>query len=311
MPSFSQQQTKIWRIGLLMGRSRPASLDNDYYGAFPKGMRALGYVEGKNVRYEWRFADGKMESLPELANELVQLKVDVIVTAGTAPARAAQRATRTIPIVMASVGDPLAGGFVARLARPGGNATGLTNLSVDVSPKLLELLTKTVPKISRVALLLNPGSPIGEAILESLRAAAQEARVEVTGVNARTSEEIQRAFSIMVQNGAEALVVAADPYLIQQRRQIAELAAKSSLPAIYGLREYAEAGGLMSYGPNRADIYRRAATYVDKILKGAKPGDLPIEQPTKFELVINLKAAKALGLKFPREVMTLADEVIQ
>ena len=311
LPGFSQPKNKVWRIGLLMGRSRPANLEVDYYGAFPKGMRALGYIEGKNVHYEWRFADGKMESLPALAGELVRLKVDVIVTGGTAPARAAQRATSTIPIVMSSVGDPLSGGLVANLARPGGNITGLTNLAVDVSPKLLELLTSTVPKVSKIAVLLNPGTPTSDSIVEGLQVAARGKGVEVTVVTAATSEEIQRAFSLMGQQGAHALVVVADPYLIQQRRQIAALATQNRLPAIYGLREHAEAGGLMSYGPNRAEIYGRAAIYVDKILKGTKPGDLPIEQPTKFELVINLKAAEALGLKFPQAVTALADEVIQ
>lgn len=305
------QATRVWHIGLLMPRSRPASMETDYYGAFPRAMRVLGYVEGKNVRYEWRFADGKMEALPGFARELVQLEVDVIVTAGAAPARAAQRATRTIPIVMASVGDPFAVESVASLARPGSNVTGLTTLAADIGPKMLELLTKTVPKVSKVAALLNPASPMIQTASESLREAAQKSGVEVTLVNARTSEDIQRAFSMIGREGAKGLIVLADPYLIQQRRQIAELAAKNRLPAIYGLREHAEAGGLMSYGPNRAELYGRAATYVDRILKGSKPGELPIEQPTKFDFVINLKAAKALGLKFPREVTTLADEVIR
>ena len=286
-------------------------MEKDSYGAFPKAMHALGYVEGKNVHYEWRFADGKIESLAGLASELVRLKVDVIVTGGTAPARAAHRATKTIPIVMASVADPVGGGLVTNLARPGGNATGLTNVNVEVSPKLLELLTRTVPRVSRIAVLLNPGSPTSEGIFEGLRTAARGMRVDVSAWNARTSDEIEGAFAQILQRGAEALVVVADPYFIQQRRQIAELALKSRLPAIYGLREHVEAGGLMSYGPNRHEIFGRAATYVDKILKGTRPGDLPIEQPTKFDLVINLKAAKALGLKLPRDVMTLADELIQ
>jgi len=310
-PLLAQQSSKIWRIGVLMGRSRPANLEKDYYGAFPRAMRALGYVEGKSVHYQWRFADGKLESLAGLADELVRLKVDVIVTGGTAPAHAAHRATRTIPIVMAGVADPLAGGLVASFARPGGNATGLTTLNVDVSPKLLELLTKTAPKASTIVVLLNPSSPTSNAIFEGLRAAAHGTRVKLSAVNARTAEEIQRAFSAMAQEGAEAVVVAPDPYFIQQRRQIAEFAAKNRLPGIYGLREHPEAGGLMSYGPNRHEIYGRAAIYVDKILKGAKPADLPIEQPTKFELVLNLKAAKALGLTFPPEVTTLADAVIR
>ena len=309
-PLLAQQQ-KVWRIGLLMGRSRPANLETDFYGAFPRGMRALGYVEGKNVRYEWRFADGKLAPLPRLADELVRLDVDVIVTSGTAAPRAAQRATATIPIVMAGVSDPIGQGFVKSLARPGGNITGITNLSVDMSPKQLELLTRTVPKASKIALLRNPGSPASEGAFESLRTATRGTGVELTAVDARTSEEMARAFSAMSQQGAQALIVAADPYFIIQRRLIAELAAKARLPAIYSLREHAQAGGLMSYGSSRATIFERAATFVDKILKGAKPTDLPIEQPTKFELIINLKAAKALGLRFPREVMTLADEVIR
>jgi putative tryptophan/tyrosine transport system substrate-binding protein len=310
-PLLAQQQSRVWRIGLLMGRSRPPNLEADYYGAFPTAMRGLGYVEGRNIRYEWRFAAGNMEALAGLASELVRLQVDVIVTGGTAPAHAAHRATKTIPIVMASVGNPLSGGLVTNLARPGGNTTGVTNLNADVSPKLLELLSKTVPKVSRIAVLLNPGNPTSAGIFQGLQSAARGMRIEVTAANARTAEEIQGVFSQAREQGAQALVVVADPYLIQQRRQIAELAVESKLPAIYGLREHVEAGGLMSYGPNRREIYARAATYVDRILKGAKPGELPIEQPTKFELVLNVGAAKALGLKFPPEVTTLADAVIR
>lgn len=259
--SFAQQQTKVWRIGLLMGRSRPASLETDFYGAFPKAMRELGYIEGKNVQYEWRFADGKVDPLAGLAAELVRLKVDVIVTGGISAVRAAQQATRTIPIVMASAPDPMGSGLVASLARPGGNITGLSNVAVDVSPKLLEMLLVTTPNVTRIAVLRNPNNPASEAISQNLRTAAQITGRQLSVVDARTPTEIERAFSAMTQQRAEALIVANDNFFIQQRHQIGDLAAKFRLPAIYSLREHAEAGGLMSYGANRAEFYARAATY--------------------------------------------------
>jgi len=287
-------------------------LESDYtYGPFRRGMRELGYVEGKNLVIEWRSADGKFEYLPALAAELVQLKVDVIVTAGAAATSVAQKATTTIPIVMGATNDPVGGGFVMSLARPGGNITGLSLVSADVSPKHLEMLLSVVPKLSLVAVLLNPTNPGYSAILESAEAAARGTNVKILAVKAQTQQEIENAFSLMVRQNAGAIIIMADAFFNQQVRQIAELALKNRLPSISGGIGNAEAGGLLNYGMNVGDSYRRAATYVDKILKGAKPGDLPVEQPTKFELVINLKTAKALGLTIPKSVLLHADEVIQ
>ena len=309
--TFAQQAGKVWRIGFLSSIARPVSLDAHYYGAFLRGMRELGYVEGKNLVIEWRFAEGKYERLAVLAAELVQLKVDVIVTAGTPATGVAQKATTTIPIVMGTVGDPVGSGFVKSLARPGGNITGLSEIAVDLSPKLLEMLISMVPKLSRVAVLMNPGNSSHATRLKSIQAAAQAVSVTILPAEARTAKEIENAFSMMAQKKTGAVIVMVDALFNQQVRQIAELAAKNRLPTISGLREYVEAGGLMSYGQNLADNFRRAATYVDKILKGAKPGDLPVEQPTNFELFINGKTAKALGLKIPQSLLISADKVIE
>ena len=310
--SFAQQQGKVWRVGFLSQRRHVDFLDSDYYyGPFRQGMRELGYVEGKNLVIEWRSAEGKFERLPDLAAELVQLKVDVIVTAGTPAISAAQKATTTIPIVMGSAGDPVGSGFVKSLARPGGNITGLSNMVVDLGPKHLEMLRSMVPKLSRVAVLVNPSNSSHATILKSVQAAAQKTNIKVLPAEARTPQEIESAFSTMTQGNVGAVLVAIDAFFIQQGRQIAELAAKHRLPSMSASREYVEAGGLMSYGQNLADNYRRAATYVDKILKGAKPGDLPVEQPTKFELIINGKTAKALGLTIPQSLLISADKVIE
>lgn len=308
--SYAQQQGKVWRVGFLALR-RPASLDSDLFGAFPQGMRELGYVEGKNMVIEWRFADGKSERLPGLAAELVLLKVDVIMTAGTQAISAAQKATTTIPIVMGGANDPVGSGFVHSLARPGGNITGPSLLLGDVTPKQLELLLTMVPKLSRVAVLVNPANVSYATLLNNIQAAAQRASIKVLPVETRTPQQIKDAFSMMARDKAEAVIVASDALFTQQIRQIAELAAKDRLPLIAPFREYVEAGVLMSYGQNLADHFRRAAGYVDRILKGAKSGDLPVEQPTKFELVINRRTAKALGLKIPVELLLRADKVIE
>jgi len=309
--SFAQQQGKIWRVGFLAGR-HVDFLDSDYnYGPFRQGMRELGYVEGKNLVIEWRSAEGKNERLPGLATELVNLKVDVIVTAGTPATSAAQKATTTISIVMGSVADPVANGFVKSLSQPAGNITGLSNMSGDVSPKQIEMLLDMVPKLSRVALLVNPTNAANLKSLEIVRAAGQKLGVTILRADARTPQEIDNAFSWIRQQNAGALMMWTEPLFLQQKGQIAELAAKHRLPAMGGDRIYSEAGVLMSYGPNIADQYRRAATYVDKILKGAKPADLPVEQPTKFELVINRKTAKALGLTIPQSLLISADKVIE
>ena len=309
--SFAQQQGKVWRIGFLSSRSRPVSIDSDVFGAFRLGMRELGYVEGKSLVIEWRFADSKLERLPDLAAELVRLRVDVIVSSGTATTSAAQKATATIPIVMETNTDPVGSGFVKTLARPGGNITGLSNISVDISPKHLEMLFSMVPKISRVAVLVNPANPSHALILKSGHSAAQTKSAKILPVEARTASEIEKAFSAMVRKKAEAVIVPRDGLFIPQARQIAELATKIRLPSIATFREYVEDGGLMSYGSSLTDGYRRAATYVDKILKGAKPADLPVEQPTKFELIINGKTAKTLGLTIPQSLLISADKVIE
>jgi len=308
--SVAQQPPKVWRIGYLSPRVRMDSLP--YERAFLQGMSELGYVEGKNVVVEWRFADGAYERLPYLAADLVRLNVDVIVAPSSSAIRAAQQATKTTPIVFISTGDPVGSGFVASLAQPGGNITGLSNTNLDVSAKLLELLVTMVPRLSRVAVLGNPGSSTHSAILKNVRAAAlTRAGVRVLSVEARTREEIERGFGRMTQERADSVIVAADAFLNQQAQYIAPLALKRRLPSISQPRVYVEAGGLMSYGQNTADSYRHAATYVDKILKGAKPADLPVEQPTKFELVVNLKTAKALGLTIPESIRIRADEVIR
>jgi len=309
--SFAQQQGKVWRVGFLSQRGRPDSLDSDQYGAFPRGMRELGYVEGKNLMIEWRFADNDIGRLSALAEEFVRLKVDVIVAIGSAATSAAQKATVTIPIIMGSTGDPVGSGFVKNLARPGGNITGITNLITEVAPKYLEMLRSMLPRLSRVAVLLNPANSAHGAILKSVQSAAQRAGMTILPEEARAPEEIDSAFSRMARQNAGAVYVVQDSLFTQQRRQIVELEAKHRLPSITAPREHPEAGGLMSYGPNYADNYRRAATYVDKIFKGAKPADLPVEQPTKFELIINGKTAKALGLTIPQSLLISADKVIE
>jgi len=309
--SFAQQQGKVWRVGFLAMRSPTASNPVATYGAFVEGMRELGYVEGKNLIIEWRSAEGQVERLPTLAAELVQLKVDVIVAAGVQPTSAAQKATTTIPIVMGNSIDPVGSGFVASLVRPGGNITGLSNLIGDLGPKHFEMLRSMVPKLSRVAILVNPTNSGHATILKTVQTAAQKSSVKLLSVQARTPQEIESAFSTMTQDNAEAVIVANDLFFNQQRRQLAELAAKNRLPLVAATREYVEAGGLMSYGPSFAENYRRAATYVDKIFKGAKPGDLPVEQPTKFEMFINRKTAKALGLTIPQSLLISADKIIE
>jgi putative ABC transport system substrate-binding protein len=308
--SFAQQQHKVWRIGFLSQRGRPESLDADDFGGFPRGMRELGYVESKNLVIEWRFADSKLERLSELAAELVQLKVDVILAAGTPATRAAQSATSMIPIVMASVADPVGSGIVKSLARPGGNTTGASNYSIDFSPKLLEMLLSVVPKLSRAAVLVNPDNPAQSTWLKNIQVTAQKINVSILPVEARTPQELERAFSIISREKAGAVIVSGEALFMQQQRRVAELTAKYRLPSISARKVNVEAGCLMSYGPSNVDNFRRAATYVDKILRGAKPADLPVEQPMTFELIINGKTAKALGLTIPQSLLLMADKVI-
>jgi putative ABC transport system substrate-binding protein len=307
----AQQAAKVARIGFLAANLAASPHARE---AFLQGLRDLGYVEGRNVVIEIRDAEGKSERLPALATELVALKVDVIVVGSTPQALAAQQATRTLPIVFASASDPVASGLVTSLARPGGNVTGLSNLGTELVGKCLELLTQAVPGVSRVAALWQPGvlpERTEKDMLKGADVAARALGVRLQVVEARGSADFDRAFSDMTRARAGALTALPSVMFFNERRRLVDLAAKNRLPAVYTTREFADAGGLMAYGPNFADMWRRAATYVDKILKGAKPGDLPVEQPTKFELVINLKTAKALGLMIPPSLLGRADEVIQ
>ena len=305
----AQAPAKIPRIGFL-GTGAPAETAPRLED-LRQGLRELGYVEGNTIAIEYRFAEGQPERLPALAADLVRLKVDVIVT-GAPPAHlAAKQATSTIPIVFAVTADPVAEGLVASLARPGGNVTGLASIASELVGKQLALLKEVVPKVSRVAVLQNPSNHAHPFALQEAEGAARALGVELHIVPAQTPAEIDAAFATMRSQRVGGVLVLRDPLTFAQRTQIATLAAKSRLPAVYGLREQAEAGGLMAYGANNSQMFRRAATYVDRILKGAKPADLPVEQPTKFELVINLKTAKALGLTIPQSLLQRADEVIQ
>ena len=306
----AQQPTKIPRIGFLVGAS-PSS----YAGrteALRRGLRELGYVEGENIVIEWRYAEGKPGGLSELAAELVRLKVDVIVTGGAGGVtRVAKEATSTIPIVMAMDSDPVANGFVASLARPGGNITGLATLAPELGGKRLELLKEIVPKLSRVAVLGTSTAPTSAQALREVELAAGALGVKLQYLEVLDSKDIEPAFRAAGKGRAEAVLVLPGPVFPSQRKQIADLAAKSRLPAIYPFPEFVEAGGLMTYSTSITDLFRRAATYVDKILKGRKPADLPVEQPTKFELVINLKTAKQIGLTIPQSMLYRADKVIK
>jgi len=275
-------------------------------------MRELGWAEGKNIAFEFRFAEDKAERLPELAVELVRLKVDLIVTAGTPAALAARQATTTIPIVAVGLNDPVPLGLVTSLARPGGNVTGFTSVVMEgFVGKQLELLKEAVPAISRVAFLRDPANPIQQRNPSEISDLEKALRLKLQILSVGTPEDIESAFQAVARERADALWVGASAVTVRHRTRIAQLAAKNRLPAVYYSRAYVEAGGLLSYGPNDIELYPRAASYVDKILKGAKPGDLPVEQPTKFELVINLKTAKALGLTIPQSLLARADEVIQ
>ncbi len=307
----AQQPAKVWRIGFLSAISRQSLLDLGRYEAFLQGMRELGYVEGKNLIIEGRYADGRYERLPGLAAELVRLNVDVIVASPSPAIRAAQDATANIPIVFPSTGDPVGSGFAASLAHPGRNLTGLSNTNLDISAKTLELPTMMVPKMSRVAILANPGSSTESAILKSIEAAAPKVGVQTIAIEAGTPEEIEAGFARMKRERVDAVVIAGDAVFTMHARKIADLALNFRLPSITQTALYAKVGGLMSYGQDTTESYRRAVTYIDKILKGANPAELPIEQPTKLSLLINLGTAKALGLSIPPSLLVRADEVIQ
>jgi len=308
----AQQAGTVRRIGFLYGSIPPTQLGSEDLGrAFIQGMLELGYLEGKDFVVEWRSAAGQYERLTDLAAELARLKVDVIVTGSAAAVRPAQQATTTIPIVMTCSTDPVGNGFVASLARPGGNTTGLAGSSDDSAPKQLELLTTVMPRLSRVAILTNPQNPNSAAVIKSAQSAAEKVGLLVVPVEARSLEEVEDAFAAVAKQSIAAVVVGLDAVFIVHRQQLAQLALDNKLASMFPIHDFAAAGGLMSYGESLRDFYHRAASFVDKIFKGAKPSDLPIEQPTRFKLVINRKTAEALGLTIPPQLYIFADEVIE
>jgi len=307
--SEAQQPGKIRRIGLLSAFS--PSDTALWYHAFRQGLRDLGWIEGQNISIEYRYSEGRDDRLLELAADLVRLKVDIIVAAGTSDGLAAKSATRTIPIVVTTVGDPVAIGLVMSLARPGGNITGLTNLSAEIAGKRLELLKEVLPKLSRVAVLWNPLSRTSTLSWEETQLPARQLGIQLHSLEVRSTNELDKAFEAATRVRADVLAIMPGPVFVTNLKRIADLATKRRLPSMFHLREFADAGGLMAYGPDRSDLFRRAATYVDKILKGAMPADLPIERPIKFELVINRKTAKALGIEIPQSILLRADEVIE
>ena len=308
---FAQQKGKVWRIGILTGILRPSSLEsNPDFSAFLKGMRDLDYVEGRNVLYEWRFAGGDPARFPDLAAGLVRSNFDIIVTAGGTATLAVKNATRTIPIVMAAAADPVGGGLVASLARPGGNVTGLTTVSSELSGKRLAILKESIPGISLIGVLFSPDVPGAAFSMKNMEAPSRTLGVQLQPFEIRIASDIDRAFSAMSRDRVGALMVVRGALANTHQTRIVELAGKNRMPSMGSLAGFAEAGGLLFYGVNDADLWRRAATYVDRILKGTKPADLPVEQPTKFELVINLKTAKALGIRIPQSLLVQADRVI-
>ena len=304
----AQQAAKVWRIGFLNPGSSPST--DGRIAAFRLGLRELGYVEGKDIVIERRYAEGRVERLSTMARDLVSLKVDVIVAIGTASVEAAKDATQTIPIILSS-GDPVGSGHVASLARPGGNITGLTNLTPELVGKRLELLKEAVPRLSQVAVVWNPNSPAADLRMKEAEVAARSLHLQLHSAGVRSPNDLEPAFLTMKKERVGALITLRGPLIVNQSKRILDLAAKNRLAAMYDDRSTVEAGGLMSYGANQADLDRRAAYFVDKILKGAKPGALPIEQPMKFELVINLKTAKQIGLTIPPNVLARATKVIK
>ena len=306
----AQQPGKVYRVGILTNKaSDPA--EARLWQAFRSGLRERGWIEGQNILIEFRAAEGNTARLPELAADLVRLKVDLIVARASIWVQPAKEATSSIPIVFLNHADPVGTGHVASLARPGGNITGLAVLMTDLAPKELELLISAVPVAQRIAVLWNPDTPSHTPALKALEDAGRPLRVQLQAVGARTARELEGAFAAMARARAQGVIVLATPIFFGERQRLGELAIAHRLPTMFQIRDYAEAGGLMSYGADLADLYRRAAIPVDKILKGAKPGDIPIEQPTKFELIINLRTAKALGLTIPPSLLQRADQVIE
>ncbi|MFM9970721.1 MAG: ABC transporter substrate-binding protein [Burkholderiales bacterium] len=308
----AQQRGKQWRIGFLSSGMKPSAAQPDTnIDAFLSGMRDLGYVEGKNLSVDWRFASGRYASLPALAIELVQTKPDLLVTYGTAPAEALRKVTQTIPIVIAAAIDPVKSGLVASLARPGGNVTGLSAIAIDLSQKHVEMLATIVPKLSRIMVVINPGNSGHATLLKSVQAAAIRYKIAITSTEVATAEDIDKAFAAARRANAGAVLVGGDAMFAGLALPFAAAATKTKMPAIGIYRDHVTAGTLMSYGQNLADSHRRAANYVDKIFKGAKAGDLPVEQPTIIELFINRKTAKSLGLTIPQSLLISADKVLE
>jgi putative ABC transport system substrate-binding protein len=307
----AQQTGKVWRIGLLYSGSRQSAVETGRYRAFVGGLRDLGYVEGKNLVIEARFFEGDPERLRAFSAELLQLRLDVVVASGPGPAKTLQQMSTAMPIIVAVAFDPVREGLVASLARPGGNITGLAALLDDVFPKQVQLLKEAIPQLTRLAVLSKALNASHAGVRKRVADAAEKLGMQVVPVEANTLKEVESAFTTTARERAEALMVLGDAFFVQHFQQIAALAVKQRLASTYSGREYPESGGFMSYGPNFSDHYRRVGYYVDRILKGAKPADLPVEQPTKFELVINLKTAKALGLTIPPSILARADHVIQ
>jgi putative tryptophan/tyrosine transport system substrate-binding protein len=306
---YAQQSQKIFRVGVLLPGT-PASFSLRTR-AFLDGLRELGYIEGATIAFEWKWGQDRVETLSGLAADLARSNVDVIITGGTSAAKALKAATPTIPIVVAIVSDPVAAGLVDNLARPGGNLTGFSIVAPELGGKRLELLKEVVPDVSSVAVLLNTRNPQSQIELKEMRTAAQAMRLQLYPIEISTEDGLEDAFAAMNKAAVQALVVLTDPILFSQRKQTVDLANRNRLPAVYFFQGFAEEGGLMSYGPSDTDLFRRAAGYVDRILKGTKPGDLPIEQPTKFELFINLKAAHMVDVTIPESFLLRADKVIE
>ena len=310
VPSALRAQAKsVHRIGFL-GNST-AALEANLVGPFREGLRALGYVEGRNLLIEYRWAEGDYKRFPALVAELARAEVEIIVTAGTPASLAVQRGAPKIPLVMVAVGDPVGTRLVHSLAAPGGNSTGLTSIAPDLEGKRLELLAEVVPKLAHVALLMNPANAFHVSAERQAQAAAKTLGVRLDDINVRETAELPRAFETILRNRPDGFIMLADRVFLHDRKQIADFAAQNRLPAVYAYRELVEAGGLMAFGPNYAEMHRRAAAYVDRILRGAKAGDLPVELPTKFELIVNMRAAKALELTIPESVLVRADVIIR
>lgn len=306
------QQAKVWKVGVLSIRPRPISLEDDVqYGPFIAGLRELGYIEGRNLALEWRFAHGQYELLPALAADLVRLNVDVIAVVNVPVIRAAQQATKTIPIVMLTSSDPVGSGFVASLARPGGNITGLSNTNIDFSGKYLELLSIVMPGVSSLAFLVNPKNASHRVMLKDIQAAGAKARIATVPIEAANEQQLDTGFAAAARKGAKAVIAGIDSMFLELRQRIVDLSIKHRMPGIYPQRYFVQAGGLMSYGQDFSRNYRHAASYIDRIFRGASPAELPIQRASSLQLVINRKAAKAFGLTIPTELLLRADEIIE